>query len=98
MPFVKVVSLHLLQAVASTLWISFIYLVPAFSYTGTQHSIYRRALYYVPHISFVLSLLEFNLEDQKQATYKMFGPDTDYSLIDEGKQCGICLFVCLSIC
>ena len=46
----------------------------------------------------MLSLLEFNLEDQKQATYKMFGPDTDYSLIDEGKQCGICLFVCLSIC
>jgi hypothetical protein len=34
----------------------------------------------------LISLLEFNLQDQKQAAYKMFGPDTDYSLIDEGKQ------------
>ncbi|CAB4021204.1 Hypothetical predicted protein [Paramuricea clavata] len=32
---------------------------------------------------------EFNLEDQKQATYKMFGPDTDYSLIDEAMKTGL---------
>ena len=38
----------------------------------------------------MLSSLEFNLEDQKQATYKMFGPDTDYSLIDKGKQYYVC--------
>ena len=31
-------------------------------------------------------LSEFNLEDQKKATYEMFGAGTDYDIADEGKQ------------
>ena len=39
------------------------------------------------HRSTLCSLADFDLADQKRTTYSMFGPDTDYALIEEGTVC-----------